>query len=291
MVVRIAVLVLALLVSHQLEGAVGDDLVRVHVGRRAGAALEHVQAKLVVQLAVDQFLAGLLHARQDFLAELPALEVRARGGHLHHRERLDQVGIQAKLHAGDVEILERARGLDAVVGVGGTALSPRRSCSRRVALVDIANPPNRCAGRRAVVPDANTYATVKTSALGYDKAIERGRHCHDDCSHESFCRCLRWRGPERPPGAARPGQKTEHRDPCHRWHHRRCSRERHAGGVYVGSGDDRCHARRRARYRGSRVHQGRADLERRLAGHELPDPADAGQTHQRAGEVSDSTGS
>ena len=39
-IVRIAVLVLALLVAHQLERAVGDHLVGVHVGRRAGAALE-----------------------------------------------------------------------------------------------------------------------------------------------------------------------------------------------------------------------------------------------------------
>ena len=52
------------------------------------------------------------------LVELAALEVGARGGELHHRERLDQVGIEAQLHAGDVEVLEAARGLDAVVGVG-----------------------------------------------------------------------------------------------------------------------------------------------------------------------------
>ena len=55
-------------------------------------------------------------------AELAALEVGARRGQLHHRERLDQVGIEAQLHAGDVEVLEGAGRLDAVVGVGGHGL-------------------------------------------------------------------------------------------------------------------------------------------------------------------------
>ena len=53
------------------------------------------------------------------MAELPALEVGARRRQLHHRERLDEVRIELQLDAGDVEVLERAGGLDAVVGVGG----------------------------------------------------------------------------------------------------------------------------------------------------------------------------
>ena len=119
MIVRIAVLVFALLVAHQLQRAVGDHFVRVHVGRRPGAALEDVEPELVVQLPVDEFLAGALHAGEDLLAELPAVEVGARRGHLHHREGLDQVRIELQLNPGDVEVLERAGGLHAVVGVGG----------------------------------------------------------------------------------------------------------------------------------------------------------------------------
>ena len=49
-IVRVAVLVLALLVAHQLERAVGDHLVGVHVRRGARAALEHVEPELVVKL-------------------------------------------------------------------------------------------------------------------------------------------------------------------------------------------------------------------------------------------------
>ena len=42
--------------AGELDRAIGDHLVRVHVGLRAGAGLEHDQRKLGVELAVDHFL-------------------------------------------------------------------------------------------------------------------------------------------------------------------------------------------------------------------------------------------
>src|SRR5262245_58386285 len=71
-----------------------------------------------------------------------ALEVGARRRHLHHRERLDQIGIEMQRHAGDGEILERARGLDAVIGVGWHLLDAKEIALRTgsgsgVLLVDV----------------------------------------------------------------------------------------------------------------------------------------------------------
>ena len=60
------------------------------------------------------------------VVERAALEVGAGRGQLHHRERLDQIGVEAQLHAGDVEVLEAARRLDAVVGVGGNGLGAQQ---------------------------------------------------------------------------------------------------------------------------------------------------------------------
>ena len=119
MIVWITVLVFTFLVAHQLEGAVGDHLVGVHVRRRAGAALEDVELELVVQLAVDDLLAGAFDRGEDLLRESTGLVVGARGGQLHHREPLDEVRIEAERHARDLEVLERSSGLDAVIGVGG----------------------------------------------------------------------------------------------------------------------------------------------------------------------------
>ncbi len=45
--------------AHNLRGAVGDDLVGVHVRRRARPGLEHVDGELVVELAGDDFVGGL----------------------------------------------------------------------------------------------------------------------------------------------------------------------------------------------------------------------------------------
>ena len=54
--VGVDVVVLALLVAEQLERPIGDDLVGVHVRGSAGAALEHIDHKLIVELASDDFI-------------------------------------------------------------------------------------------------------------------------------------------------------------------------------------------------------------------------------------------
>ena len=45
--------------AEHFDGAIGDDLVGVHVGRGAGAGLENIHDELVVPLAVNDFLRGL----------------------------------------------------------------------------------------------------------------------------------------------------------------------------------------------------------------------------------------
>ena len=65
MVVRVDDVVLALLVAEQLEGAVRDDLVRVHVRRGAGTALDHqdgADAQVLMQLDRRDEAIALLQA-------------------------------------------------------------------------------------------------------------------------------------------------------------------------------------------------------------------------------------
>ncbi len=49
----------AALAAEQFDGAIGDDLVGVHVGRGAGAGLENIEHKFRVPFAVGDFLRGL----------------------------------------------------------------------------------------------------------------------------------------------------------------------------------------------------------------------------------------
>ncbi len=111
--------VVALLVPHQLKRAVGDDLVGVHVGRGAGAALHHVDHELVVQRALADLLACATDGLVPLIVEQPQVVVGCRGGLLDGGERLDEVRAHPDLHAGDGEVLQRPQGVYTPVDVGG----------------------------------------------------------------------------------------------------------------------------------------------------------------------------
>src|SRR5690606_491159 len=93
---------------------VRDDLVGVHVRRRARAGLEDVDREVLVVLAGDDLLGGLGDGPREVLLEDPELGVGERGGALDLREGSDVVPRQAR--AGDGEVLHRALRLGAVEG-------------------------------------------------------------------------------------------------------------------------------------------------------------------------------
>ena len=114
----VQVLVVAEGVPHDLEAAVGDYLVGVHIGRGAGAALDDPDEELVVELALDDLLADPLDEVGLCGVENADELVRARGGLLDAGESADEVGVDRDRAAGDREVLEGARGVDSPVHVG-----------------------------------------------------------------------------------------------------------------------------------------------------------------------------
>ena len=82
MVVGVAIFVFALLVAQQLKGAVGDDLVGVHVGRSSRAALNAVHGELIVQLALDDLVASRANGVPDLAGQHAELHVRNGRGFL-----------------------------------------------------------------------------------------------------------------------------------------------------------------------------------------------------------------
>jgi hypothetical protein len=84
------VVVIAPLAARQLEGAVGDHLVRVHVRRRPGAPLDHVDEEVLVMTSRAELLRGTHDHVAHRTREQTELLVRERGGLLHHGERLDE---------------------------------------------------------------------------------------------------------------------------------------------------------------------------------------------------------
>ncbi len=112
-------LVVALLVAHQLERTVGDDLVGVHVGRRAGAALHDVDDEVIVQRPGPDLLAGAADRLVPLVIEQAEVVVGGCGRLLDRGERLDEVRAHPDLDARDREVLQRPQGVYTPVDVGG----------------------------------------------------------------------------------------------------------------------------------------------------------------------------
>ena len=129
---RVEELVLPPAVPENLETAVRDDLVRVHVRGGSRTALDDANAELAVQRPAHDLLADLVDHRRLLGFENPEFEVGPGSGLLDSREGDDEVGIHREGAAGDREVLERASRVDAPVCKGwdwhrpeGVGLDPR----------------------------------------------------------------------------------------------------------------------------------------------------------------------
>jgi hypothetical protein len=111
--------VVALGVAQDFQGAVGNDLVGVHVRRRPGAALDHVHDELVGVEAVHHVRAGLLDGGGAFGVQQAEVPVGAGGGELHGGESADKVHVRGQRLSGDGEVLHRPERVDTPVGGRG----------------------------------------------------------------------------------------------------------------------------------------------------------------------------
>ncbi len=126
----------------------GDDLVGVHVGRRAGAGLEHVDREVLIVGARGDLIGG----GGDRLGSLgvqhpePTVDPGRRG--LQQTERPDLGALQAP--AGDREVLHGSLRLRPVKGVGGNPHLAHRVVFDPVVLFSHAEsvPPEGTRGQR-----------------------------------------------------------------------------------------------------------------------------------------------
>ena len=118
-VVGVDVVVVAARASADLERAVRDDLVHVHVEARAGTALQHVYGELVGERAVLDLFARLLDRLGLARVDQPEFSVRDRAGSLDDGVGADERPMRAVRNAAHREILDRALRMDAPIHVLG----------------------------------------------------------------------------------------------------------------------------------------------------------------------------
>jgi hypothetical protein len=104
-------------IAGQFVGAAGDHLVDVHVGLGAAAGLPDHQREVLVVAACEDLVGGLFDQPGDFRRQFAEVVVDPRGGFLDQRQGVDH-GERHAL-AADGEVLQRALGLGAPVGVVG----------------------------------------------------------------------------------------------------------------------------------------------------------------------------
>lgn len=95
------------LTSQKLDGAVGDDLVDVHVGLGAGAGLPHNEGEVVEELALNDLIGSLDNGVTNGLVETVG-HVDGGGSALQDTKGLDEGLGHALSGSTNVEVLERA---------------------------------------------------------------------------------------------------------------------------------------------------------------------------------------
>ena len=105
------------LAAEELDRAVGDDLVGVHVGLRSRPGLPHHERDVVGEAAVDDLVGGAGDGVDELAVEHPELSVDDGRGLLDDAERPDDR--QRHAVGTDSEVLQRSLGLRPPVAIGG----------------------------------------------------------------------------------------------------------------------------------------------------------------------------
>ena len=104
--------------AEELEPAVGDDLVGVHVGRGPCPALDDVHDERVEEPASADLLAGSRDRIGLAVREQSEGIVRERRRLLDAGERAHEVRVDGDRSPRDGKVFQRAQGVDTVISVG-----------------------------------------------------------------------------------------------------------------------------------------------------------------------------
>ncbi len=116
---RLDHVVVTLIVTCQFESHIGKHFVGIHVRGSAGASLVPVHRELVVVLPSEDGLRRLLDRRQLLFAHCSDVCVGLRCSEFDDSPGLDELRIAIDGNAGDPEVFQGSRRLNAVVRISG----------------------------------------------------------------------------------------------------------------------------------------------------------------------------
>ena len=107
--------IIAFFAAQDLDGPVGDDFVGVHVQGGAGAALDRIHDKIVMEFSCDDLVAGLDNGGGSLFIKNSDLAVGDGRGFFYVSQAVDDLGMHVK--ACNRKVLRGAEGLYSVVNV------------------------------------------------------------------------------------------------------------------------------------------------------------------------------
>ena len=101
----------ATVMTHELQCTVRDYLIRVHIRRRAGSALDHVDLEVAMMFSLSQLAARVDDRLGDRGAEQSEVAICFRGCFLYRSDSNDESGEIANSYCADGEVLNRTQRL------------------------------------------------------------------------------------------------------------------------------------------------------------------------------------
>ena len=116
MVIRVAVLVLTFLMSHQFQGAIGYYLIDIHIRRSPCSPLNQINGELVMQFTADNLFAGMRNGICNIVRQNFQFLVCLSCCPFYHCQCLHIVRVIADGNTANVmEILNATQGLDTII--------------------------------------------------------------------------------------------------------------------------------------------------------------------------------
>ena len=120
MIIRVAVLVFALLMSHDLKGTIGHHLIYIHVCRRTGTTLHKINRELVDQCTLHNLFTSLFDGRTNLLVKRSKRNIGMGSRPLHHCKRFDIIRVVTDGDTGDIlKVHHSSQCLHTIIGIGG----------------------------------------------------------------------------------------------------------------------------------------------------------------------------